>query len=1513
MSRSAAEGPAARVVLVNDDPTQLRVLAGLLGREGLEVQTFAGAAAALAALDPRRPPGLIVTDLYMPGIDGWRFCRLLRSPEYQFCNHIPILVISATFAGEEATRITEELGANSFLPSPVDGGRFLEQVRALLAGGSARSVRRVLIVEDSMALATVLQKVFASHGYRADTACTVRAAAEAFGRDAYDIALLDYHLPDARGDSLLADFCLSRPDCVCIMMTTDPSPELALAWMRQGAAAYLRKPFAPEYLIEVCARVCRGRSLLRVEDLLEKRSRELRETEIRYRTLFEQSPDGVVILNPETAQPLEFNEQACRQLGYSRQEFANLTLADIEAGESAEESRAHIRQVMREGYDSFDTLQRTKQGEIRHVHVTAQLLEAGGRSVYHCIWRDITDRKLAAERLRQSEARVRAKLDAILLPEGDTGLLDLHDILDVGAIQELMNDFHKLTNIGVGIIDLHGRVLVATGWQDICSKFHRAHPEACRNCLESDIELSSGVPAGNFRIYKCKNHMWDIATPVMVGDRHLGNLFLGQFFFAEESPDPHIFAAQARQYGFNEAEYLAALQQVPRWSRETVNTIMNFYARFTTLISSLSYGNIKLARVVEERGRVEEALRESEIRLAQSNQLMAGVLEHTHMMAAYLDVHFNFIWVNRAYAQTCRQDPDFFPGKNHFALYPHEENQAIFQRVADTGEPFFVAAKPFEFPDQPERGVTYWDWSLVPTRDAAGSIAGLVFTLAEVTSRVRAEMALRQSEALLNATQRLTRMGGWEWDVERQAMFWTEEVYRIHDLPPGKVASGSAELVARSLECYDPEDRPVIVAAFQRCASEGQPYDLEFPFTPCSGGRIWVRTVAEAVMKAGKVVRVIGNIMDITERRNAEMALRDSEERYRLLFESMDSAFALHEIIRDDTGSPCNYRFLEVNPAFERMTGLAVRELIGRTVLDVLPGIESFWIERYGQVVDSGQTMHFESYSRELDKYYAVTAYCPRPEQFAVFCMDISDRKRAEADRERLLSAIEQSGEIIVITDAAGAIQYVNPAFERATGYSREEAVGRNPRILKSGRQDAAFYADMWRVISGGGNWQGRLINKRKDGTLFIEEATISPVRDAEGRIINYVAVKRDITEHLRIHEEKARLEAQFQQSQKLESVGRLAGGVAHDLNNLLSPILGYGEMLLEEFSEGDLRKTDMEEIVKAGKRARDLVRQLLALSRKQVMEFKDIDLNSVLAQFEKLLRRTIREDIAINIRSAPSLPLIRGDIGQLEQVIMNLAVNAQDAMPRGGRLTIETERVEVDEAYAGEKPGMTAGVYVRLMISDSGCGMDSETLAHMFEPFFTTKAKEEGTGLGLATVYGIVKQHGGSIWVYSEAGKGSTFKLYFPVAGEPGMAQRAGAADAAAMDMRGSETILLVEDNEQVRNLARTILSRRGYALLIARDGSDALDILDRHEGQLHLLLTDVIMPGMSGRELFDRLAGRYPEMKVLYMSGYTDNVIAHRGVLEAGVNFIQKPFTVNGLLAKVRKVLGQPAAAGI
>ncbi len=413
-----------------------------------------------------------------------------------------------------------------------------------------------------------------------------------------------------------------------------------------------------------------------------------------------------------------------------------------------------------------------------------------------------------------------------------------------------------------------------------------------------------------------------------------------------------------------------------------------------------------------------------------------------------------------------------------------------------------------------------------------------------------------------------------------------------------------------------------------------------------------------------------------------------------------------------------------------------------------------------------------------------------------------------------------------------------------------------------------------------------------------------------DGKVSRIFGTTQDITETVRLHEEKAGLEAQFQQAQKLESVGRLAGGVAHDLNNLLTPILGYGEMLLDHLGGDEAGKTYIGEILHAGRRSRDLVRQLLAFGRKQVLDIRPTDINEVLARFERLLRRTIREDIDIRMVKAPSLPPVLADVGQLEQVIMNLAVNAQDAMAEGGTLTIETAPAPSDKGSTADVGGDPPGGSVMLRVSDTGCGMDEATRTRLFEPFFTTKEQDKGTGLGLATVYGIVKQHLGSIRVSSKPSEGSIFSLFLPVADETGTA--AESPPEAPENLGGNETILLVEDNEQVRHLARAILRRQGYTVLTAKDGKEALEVCDRHQGPLHLLFTDVVMPDMNGRELSEKISHRRPEAKVLFMSGYTGNVIARHGVVEEGLDFIQKPFSVKDLAAKVRKVLAGIHEAG-
>ncbi len=500
-------------------------------------------------------------------------------------------------------------------------------------------------------------------------------------------------------------------------------------------------------------------------------------------------------------------------------------------------------------------------------------------------------------------------------------------------------------------------------------------------------------------------------------------------------------------------------------------------------------------------------------------------------------------------------------------------------------------------------------------------------------------------------------------------------------------------------------------------------------------------------------------------------------------------------------------------------------------------------------------------------------------------------------ENERLIRALAEVGEAVFLTDADGAIQHANPAFERMTGYAAEEVIGENPRILKSGKQDLAFYEALWGTIASGKTWKGRMVNKRKDGTLYTEEATISPVRDAAGKIINYVAVKRDITERLQ-------LEAQLHHAAKMQSIGVLAGGVAHDFNNLLTSILGNVELALAELTKDEPLYEDLLEIKKAGERAARLTSQLLAFSRKEIREPELLDLNGTLSEMEKMLRRLIREDIELVVIPEPGLWQVCLDPSQMDQIIMNLVVNARDAMPDGGTLTLETANVKLDRVYfRNHGIDNDPGPYVMLAVTDTGIGMDQDVQTKMFDPFFTTKDRGTGTGLGLATLYGIIKQNKGYIWSYSEPGQGTTMKVYLPKAKE--ILETGDREEAHEGGLTGAETVLVAEDNGPVRDVTLKILDQFGYRTLEARDGEEAVRVSRDFEGEIHLLLTDVIMPGMSGKELSERLQSMRPDMKVLYMSGYTENIIIQKGLLPGDIHYIQKPFYFKGLASKVKETI--------
>ena len=624
--------------------------------------------------------------------------------------------------------------------------------------------------------------------------------------------------------------------------------------------------------------------------------------------------------------------------------------------------------------------------------------------------------------------------------------------------------------------------------------------------------------------------------------------------------------------------------------------------------------------------------------------------------------------------------------------------------------------------------------------------------------------------------------------------------------------------------------------------------------------------------------------------------LASSDERFSKAFQASPNAMGISEMA---TG-----RFIEVNEGFSRIYGYSQAEVIGRTSMEL--GLWNSAEERDAFVQQLRETgllknREFSKRTRNGDARLiltsAVTADIGGKKCVLSMIQDVTEQRQAQAEQARLATVVKQSSEIILITDPEGVIEYVNPAFEKTTGYASAEVLGKTPRVLKSGKHDDELYRQLWFAIKRGETWHGRMINRRKDGTFYEEEMSVSPVRDAAGGIINYVAVKRDVTREVQ-------LEAELRQAQKMEAIGQLAGGVAHDFNNILSALLMQTELIGMTDNLTDEAREGLQQICADTRRAADLTRQLLLFSRRQVMRSRVLDLNEVVLHLAKMLQRLIREDVKLQLTLHATPLMTRADSGMLEQVLINLAVNARDAMNNGGQLCIETSETTVDDGAASLNPDARPGRYVCLNVGDTGGGIPPEVLPRIFEPFFTTKEAGKGTGLGLATVFGIVKQHQGWIKLDNRPGEGVTFQVFLPAS------TVAETEPAPAIDKPkpsgGTETILMVEDEPAVLKPTRTFLKRHGYTVLDATNGVEALKLWEKHHRSVSLLLTDMVMPGgLSGRELARELQGKAPALKVIYVSGYSADIAGKNFQLKQGEAFIQKPFATDYLLETIRRCL--------
>lgn len=1630
MSSKAFSVARPFLIVVNDDATQLRLLATQLQRENFDVAGFQSVESALASLEAGRLPDLFITDLNMPEIDGWRFCRLLRSSEYARLNNIPILVASATFTGKETEEITRSLGADMFLPLPCERKVFVEAIQNALLRKPTAPPPRVLLVEDSKSLTRLLKQTFTAKGYCVDTAHTVAEASQKIQDSSFDLGILDYHLPDGAGDAVLMRIREHCPEMVCVMMTTDPRPELALAWLKAGASAYARKPFDPEYLVELCEKARREHAMLRTAAVLESRAQALRERETLVSTVIASAPMYTAIVNKEGVFTL-LEGRALERHGIEPERYIGTSACEAYRGHP--EAIEGLRQAL-----AGENVHLTMEFESRTYETSiAPILDMdGGIQGAVIVATDTTDRIHSQKTLRKQGEQLRGIASSI-----------------PGVVYQFIfrsNGTMEVLYLGKQAVDFFG---VQPEEGAFFEQFlEHLQPEERERLLRSVVEVATEFKPWNYegRFIKSNGEiMWfkAMAQPARSGEDILYNgiiLDITQTKIAEQA----LRESEGRYSAiFNNAHDAIFIHDLEGNVLDVNQTMMNLYGvsreealRMKILEDFSAPGSSQevLAELWnaiinnEQRSFEWEARRPKDgeifpvevwlrrIHIEDQDLVLANIRDirerkNTEQMVQ-LRLRLTQFAVNHSLKELLQESLDEICGITQspigfYHFVEPDQRTVSLQAWSTRTLREFCAAKSlgshYSLADagvwadcvRERRPVIHNDYTalthrkglpeghapvirelLIPVVRNGLVVAalGIGNKLQDYTQRdvetcsflsdvvwaivahKRVEEEQEKTQNLLHAAITQSPAGILVADAPNAALRWVNSVAMKvrgeieESLSNADTAPNSSRWQAFYPDGspYPPDETPLSRAVFKGETTQNE----ELIFHTLSGEKRWLSLNAAPIFdRMGKITAGIAIFTDITEHKKSEELLLLNTERTQALLRlnQMSEAslqtitdFALEEAVRLTKSEIGYLAFLNEAENVLTMHSWSRSAMAECAVVDkpfIYPlETTGLWGEavRQRRPIITNDYLEPNPWKKGLPGgHIALRRHMNVPIFFGTRMVALTGvgNKEAEYDdtdiqqltllMEGMWNLIERKRANEALSESEERFRYLSEAaFEGIMVHEDGVILDANAKFVELFRYDSStdlIGQDALALLmdeasrSAVRTWMTSDLNElleikgiRKDGSIFPGEMQSRGIV-YQGRSAQVVAM-RDITERKRAEQDQKDLEVQLLQSQKLESIGQLAGGVAHDFNNILAAVLGYADLALDEMREGHPLYEYLREIVTAGNRARDLTRQLLAFARKQTLELQPVDLNEVLLGFEKMLRRTIRENVAIKTALAPESVSLLGDIGQIEQIILNLAINAQDAMPDGGTLVLETRSVFVDESRVQSMENVLPGRYATLIVKDTGVGMDKNLQKRIFDPFFTTKGIGKGTGLGLSTVYGIVKQHKGFIWVHSEPGEGSAFHVCFPL-----MENEAAPVNLAAGNQSsksGVETILVIEDEEVVRLVTCKMLRKLGYTVLEADSGECALEIVSGYPGKIHLVLSDVIMPDVNGRELYDRLAALRAGMKVLYMSGYAADVISHHGVLDRGTNLIQKPFNISQLSVRLREILDQfsPAASG-